>query len=204
MGSSATTSSKTGWRRRERSANTSSRRSSEPRLVQTRRRSRDSGRPSPCEPGLPRCCLASAAASPEVRPVDQPEPREVGELVGFCRSPGVRAGRSAPAREGRLSSQSPRGSRAVYAMSDHLLSPVRPSCDRTADTATISARRCPATLPTATRGSRRDARARRSSPSGRPFPRRPLGLRHGGHNRPSGSPSSWRGVRNRGSPRGRR
>jgi hypothetical protein len=41
--------------------------------------------------------------------------REVGELVGFCRSPGMRAGEVAPAREGRLSSQSPRGSPAVHA-----------------------------------------------------------------------------------------
>jgi hypothetical protein len=41
--------------------------------------------------------------------------RGLGDLVGFCRSPGGRAGAVAPAREGWLSSQSPRGSPAVYA-----------------------------------------------------------------------------------------
>jgi hypothetical protein len=59
--------------------------------------------------------LPSASLSDETSSGRPTGAREVGELVGFCRSPGKRAGRSAPAREGRLSSQSPRGSPAVYA-----------------------------------------------------------------------------------------
>jgi hypothetical protein len=40
-----------------------------------------------------------------LRPVDQPEHRELGELVGFCRSPGGRAGpRTPPARDGSAAS----------------------------------------------------------------------------------------------------
>ena len=58
---------------------------------------------------------AGASASIEASSGRPTGTREVGELVGFCRLPGERAGLAAPAREGRLSSQSPRGSRAVSA-----------------------------------------------------------------------------------------
>jgi hypothetical protein len=59
--------------------------------------------------------LTSTSASPEASSGRPTGTREVGELVGFCRSPGGRAGRRPRPARGRLSSQSPRGSRAVYA-----------------------------------------------------------------------------------------
>jgi hypothetical protein len=84
--------------------------------------------------------LTSTSASLEVSSGRPAGTGEVGDLVGFCRSPGGRAGAVAPAREGRLSSQSPRGSPAVYASWTTSSLPCRPWCDRILGTATAHGR----------------------------------------------------------------
>jgi hypothetical protein len=59
--------------------------------------------------------LTSTSASDEASSGRPAGTRKVGELVEFCRSPGKASWGWPPAREGRLSSQSPRGSPAVHA-----------------------------------------------------------------------------------------
>src|SRR5688572_7755861 len=67
---------------------------------------------------------------PRLRPVDQPE---LASSVNWLDSAGLPAngrGPDGPAREGRLSSQSPRRSRAVYASWTTSLLPCRTWCGR--------------------------------------------------------------------------
>ena len=78
---------------------------------------------------------ASASASVEASSGRPTGTREVGELVGFCRLPGERAGAGGPGPRG--TAQQPVTSRVSSCFGkDHLLSPVLEWCGRTPKKAT--------------------------------------------------------------------
>jgi hypothetical protein len=78
---------------------------------------------------------AGASASVEASSGGPTGTSEVGELVGFCRLPGVRAGAGGPGPRG--TAQQPVTSRVSSCFGkDHLLSPVLAWCDRTSRKAT--------------------------------------------------------------------
>jgi len=81
---------------------------------------------------------ASASASVEASSGRPTGTREVGELVGFCRLPGERAGAGGPGPRG--TAQQPVTSRVSSCFGkDHLLSPVHAWCGRTPGKATNEA-----------------------------------------------------------------